>query len=84
MSAAKTDRIHTVVSQVFGVSSDDISDASSPDTIPGWNSLAHLNLVLALEAEFGVALSPEDTMEMLSVGLIRHILIDHGVAFGDG
>lgn len=57
-----------------------INEDSSPDTISTWDSMSHIHLVLALETEFGVQLSPEDSMEMLSVRLIRMILEDNGAA----
>jgi acyl carrier protein len=68
------DRIYRVISDVMGVPIEDINDESNPDTITDWESLSHINLVLSLEVEFGVSLSPEDVLEMLSVGLIRTIL----------
>tara|TARA_Y100000588_G_scaffold373699_1_gene447871 strand:- start:994 stop:1242 length:249 start_codon:yes stop_codon:yes gene_type:complete len=71
---AVEDRIYRVVSDVMGVPVTDISDESSPDTIEAWESLSHINLVLALESEFGISLAPEDVLEMLSVGLIKTIL----------
>ncbi len=73
------DRLYRIISEVFGVPAAEITNESSPDTIETWDSLSHLNLVLALEEEFGVALSPEDVMEMLSVQLIKTILGERGV-----
>ncbi len=67
------DRIYRVISDVMGVPVEEINDNSSPDSIAAWESLSHINLVLALEAEFSVSLEPEDVMEMQSVGLIRTI-----------
>ena len=74
------ERVRKVVSQVFGLAADSITDDSSVDTIEKWDSLSHINLILALEGEFGVSLTPEDVMEMLSVKLIRMILAERGVA----
>ena len=54
MSQTVRDRTNRIVSDVLGAPLTAIGDDSSPDTIDGWNSLAHLNLVLALEAEFEV------------------------------
>jgi len=68
------DRIYRVISDVMGIPVEEIDDNSSPDSIDAWESLSHINLVLALEAEFSVSLAPEDVMEMQSVGLIRTIL----------
>jgi len=64
------EKVFQVVSQVFGVQIDELREDSSPDTIQAWDSLKHMNLVLALEEEFGVRFSDEKIMQMLSVGLI--------------
>jgi len=58
----------------MGVPLEEINDNSSPDSIEAWESLSHINLILALESEFSVSLDPEDVMEMQSVSLIRTIL----------
>ncbi len=76
MTQVTEERVFRVVSDVLGVPREDINDDSSPATIRNWDSLSHINLVLSLEAEFGVSLSPEDIMEMLSVRLIRIILAE--------
>ena len=79
MVLSTIDRIHRVVSDVFGVPTGSIDDDSSPDIIESWDSMSHLNLILALEAEFDVSLSPEDAMELLSVKLIHSVLVEYGV-----
>jgi len=79
MKQAIDDRIYRIVSDVFGAPTDTIDDDSSPDSISTWDSISHIHLILALESEFGVELSPEDSMEMLSVRLIRMILEDCGI-----
>jgi acyl carrier protein len=73
------DRLCQTIAGVLGVPVAEISDVSSPDTIAAWDSLNHLNLVMALESEFGVSLTPEDALEMRTVGLMRAILRKNGV-----
>ncbi len=80
MARATEDKVLQVVSDVLGIPTVELNDDSSPDTIAGWDSESHINLILSLEAEFGVSLSPEDAMEMLSLKWIRTILADHGVS----
>ena len=79
MTMTIKDRIYHIVSEVLEVPVEEVNDDSSPDTIKSWDSLSHINLILSLEAEFGVSLSPDDVMEMLSVQLIRTILAERGV-----
>jgi len=52
----------------------DINENSSPDNMEKWDSLTHIKLVIAIESEFNITLTPEDTMEMMSVKLISLIL----------
>ena len=69
-------KLKEVISNVLGVSLQEINDDSSPDSLDKWDSLSHIKLVMAIESEFEVELSPEDSMDMLSVKLIRMILED--------
>lgn len=51
-------RARTLISELLRVPVDTVTLESSPRTIPKWDSLAQLNLVLQIEQEFGVQLSP--------------------------
>ena len=44
---------------VFGVDPLGLSPASSPDTVEGWDSFRHVNLVLQSEAQFGIRVPGE-------------------------
>jgi acyl carrier protein len=68
------DRVKKVMVQVFGVSADRLDDDSSKDTVEGWDSVSHLNLVLALEQEFNVQFNDEQIVEMISLELIVEVL----------
>ena len=73
------DKLFRVVSQVLGIPYVEITEDSSPDSLPNWDSVSHINLIVALESEFNISLTPEQAMEMLSVKLIRMILKEAGV-----
>jgi acyl carrier protein len=73
------DRLYRTLADVFGTHPDTLSDTSSPDTVSAWDSLNHLNLVMALESEFAIRLSPDDAVDMRNIGLIRTILREQGV-----
>lgn len=62
--------VFKVMSGVFNIPVEQISEDSSPDTIRGWDSLKHMNLVLALEEEFGIQFAEEQIVEMLNVALL--------------
>jgi acyl carrier protein len=69
-------KLKQVVSDILEVDIDDINENSSPDNIEKWDSLSHIKLVMAIEAEFNVKLTPDDMMDMLSVKLIKMILAE--------
>jgi acyl carrier protein len=71
--------VEEVVSRVFGADPGSLDDGSSPESVEGWDSMGHLNLVAALEQEFGVSIDIGDVMEMVTVKKIREILLHYGV-----
>lgn len=65
------DRLRAVFASVFGIDAARLSDDDSYETIPEWDSVNHINLVLSLEAEFGIQLEPGEIAELTSVAAIR-------------
>jgi acyl carrier protein len=68
LTANTFEEVRAVASDIFGVPADQITAESSPETIENWDSMQHLNLVLAIEEKFGVQLEPEDIEQMKSIG----------------
>jgi len=67
-------KIKHILSTVFDIPLDDINHESSPDTIDNWDSIKHMNLVFALEEEFGILFSDNEILEMLSLSHIIEII----------
>ena len=65
------ERIKAVMAQIFNVDTDSIVAESSPESIERWDSLRHMQLVLAIEDEFGVQFADEDIPELLSLQAIE-------------
>ena len=49
------EKLKQILASVFNLGIDQITEDASPDSIENWDSLNHLNLVLALEEGFGVS-----------------------------
>lgn len=75
------DNLKQVLADVFGIDPKTINEATSVDTVKAWDSLKHLNLVLALEEKFKVSLTEEETVQILSYPLIKVVLKEHGIGF---
>ncbi len=71
--------VEEIVARVFGVDPDDLDEISSPESVEGWDSMGHLNLIAALEKGFNISIDIGDAMEMVSVKRIREILLDYGI-----
>jgi acyl carrier protein len=71
MSAPLFDRVRNIAADVLEVTPAKISADSSPESIETWDSVHHLNLVLALEQEFNLQFEPEEIDQMKD---IQHIL----------
>jgi acyl carrier protein len=68
MSDSIDNRVRQVAADVFALPIEQITTDSSPQTIESWDSVQHLNLVLALEQEMGVVIDPEEIERMKTVG----------------
>ena len=70
------EKLKNVVATVLNVDVSRIDANASSDTIESWDSLRHMNLVLALEDEFGVSLPDEDAANATSYPLLVLVLQD--------
>jgi acyl carrier protein len=73
MNAAPDDlvaRLIEVAADVFGVPAATLSAQSSPESVEAWDSISHLNLMLAIEQATGVRIEPEQMAELTSISSI--------------
>lgn len=57
-------KIFSIAGQVLSVPTTDLSLDMAVGDIPQWDSFAQLNLLMAVEQEFEIAFSVDDTLEM--------------------
>ena len=62
--------------------SDKLNEASSINTVPGWDSLGHLRLIAALEKRFGIKISVLEAIELINVTEVEKMLKNKGVSLG--
>ncbi len=70
------DTLKQVMGTLLKIDSASIGPDSSMDNISSWDSLRHMNLVLALEEEFNVSIPDEDAGNITSYILIKLVLED--------
>ena len=65
------ERLRSVLEAVLGPSGRTLSDNDGPGTVSAWDSVAHLNLILALEMEFDIRFETSEIPQLLSLGSLR-------------
>ena len=70
-----SNRIKNIISIVLEISANEIDDKLSPENIMSWDSLKHINLVIALEEEFEIEFSEDQIPQLNSYLSIREIIL---------
>ena len=74
MTDAQEKQIVQVIADVLNIPADQVTPDRSPQNVEGWDSVQHLNLVLAIEQAAGIQLDPEEIERMQSVGGILEVV----------
>lgn len=69
-------RVMRIMSGVFNVEISKLNDDSSWNSIPGWDSTGQIDLIIALEREFGVVFSDEQSARLRSLGQVVRIVAE--------
>jgi acyl carrier protein len=74
MSADILNEVRVIAADVFAVDAKTLNAGSSPEQVEAWDSVQHLNLVLALEGKYGIQFEPKEMEEMNNLGRIAAVL----------
>lgn len=66
--AAIADRLRELLSFYSGAPEATLRPDSTPQNTEGWDSLANLNLMAALESEYGLTIATRDVLKLRSLG----------------
>jgi acyl carrier protein len=72
------DRLGAIFRQSFEI--ERFTEDLSIDNVPGWDSMAHVGLILALQKEFAISIPPADAIELTSVKNIIQYLANQGIS----
>ena len=68
MAEAVADRVRAIIAEQLGVKLEEVTDSASFIEDLGADSLDTVELVMALEEEFGIEIPDEDAEKMANVG----------------
>jgi len=78
MTDSKTDldiKLEKILKEVFQVEKIDLN--FSMDEIPEWDSFKHYEVIVAIENEFKIKLSISDTIEIISIPIIKSKILKY-------
>lgn len=52
----------------------DITEETVADQVPGWDSLSHVNVILAVENHFGVRFTSREVLTLKNVGDLQRLV----------
>ena len=74
-----TSKLKNLIEAVFDEGFEEVESARSFSEIETWDSLNYIRLVVAIQAEFGIELTPEEIQQIRSVAAIHEILKARGL-----
>lgn len=74
MGDAVRQKVLNIAADVLSMPAKSLTETSSPKTIENWDSIRHLNLVLALEDRFALEFAPEEMEQMDTIGQITSLV----------
>ena len=67
-------RVVAVVGAIFGVDAASVTPDTSSADVAGWDSLSYTMLLLQLEDEFSIEISPAKALELHNVGELAALI----------
>lgn len=67
-------RLIELIAKTFNLPLESIDSHSSSENVEKWDSLAHMNLIFAVEAEFGIEIADDELLDSMSVKKLLSII----------
>jgi acyl carrier protein len=72
------EKVKIVLVDILRVPPAAVTDDLAMKDVDAWDSLKHMELILSLEATFGLQLTFDEVVKMQSVGAIKRVLEQRG------
>lgn len=79
MTAGEPLPLPALLADVLGIAEGRVTEDGGRDLLPEWTSLAHVQIINAVEEAYGVTLTSREIEEATSVASLRFILNGRGV-----
>lgn len=69
-----SDRLKNVILRELELDDFEIDDSTTANMVPGWDSLRHIRIITAIEAEYGVRFKTVEVLRVRNVGDLQALL----------
>lgn len=74
MTSPHFETVQRLFSDILEISADLVTITSTPDTLPGWDSVRQMNLILSMEGEFGIEFTEAEIESATTLPAILSLL----------
>jgi acyl carrier protein len=67
-------RLKSIILTELDLEDFEIDRTTTADAVPGWDSLSHLRIILAVEAAYGIRFSTLEVLSMKQVGDLQDVV----------
>ena len=68
------EKLKSVIAAVLEIDATTIGPQTSADTVEAWDSLKHMQLIIALEESFGISIPDEEVATLTSYPLLKMVV----------
>lgn len=76
-----TEKLRQIFAEALEIDKKRVVDSLEYNSVPQWDSVAHMSLVAAIDNAFDTMLETDDVIDMSSFGKAKEILKKYGVEF---
>jgi len=69
-----SEKLTKVFREVFGDDTITLNEQTTADQIEGWDSMSHINLIIAIEIAFGIEFTNEEIRSFNNVGEMQQCI----------
>ena len=74
-----SEKLYQIISKVFNIDIDKISDESSSENLEEWDSFNFYVLLDEIENEFDIKFDLDETLDIKKIGDIKKLFLKYGV-----
>jgi acyl carrier protein len=69
-----SEKLRRVIMTELGLKSFSVNEATTARDIPGWDSLSHVRIMIAVEREFGIRFSIREVMALATIQDLQQLV----------